>query len=85
MNLFTDTICLSLTHLIMVSKHGLILPHLLNKCENHIFVSTFSCDSHFGLYLLFSPLLLSILKNAFHFSHFRQYPNGKVLGGRRNY
>ena len=85
MNLFTDTICLSLTHLIMVSKHGLILPHLLNKCENHIFVSTFSCDSHFSLYLLFSPLLLPILKNAFHFSPFRQYPNGKVLGGRRNY
>ena len=85
MNLFTDTICLSLTHLIMVSKHGLILPHLLNKCENHIFVSTFSCDSHFGLYLLFSPLLLPILKNAFHFSPFCQYPNGKVLGGRRNY
>jgi len=37
------------------------------KGENHILVSTFSLDFYFGPYLLFSPLLLLILKKHISF------------------
>ena len=37
-----------------------ILLMLYNIGENHIFVPTFSGDSHFGPYLLFSLLLVPI-------------------------
>ena len=35
--------------------------------KNHIFVSIFSRDSHFGPYILFLLLLLPILKDVSHF------------------
>ena len=53
--------------------------------EKSIFVLTFLRYSHFGVYIFFPPLLVLILENASRFSHFRQYPNGLVLRGRRNY
>ena len=35
--------------------------------EKHLLVPTFSGDSHFSLYILFLPLLVSILKKASRF------------------
>ena len=45
---------------------GFILTPLFYS-RNHIFVSTFSGDSHFSSQILFLPLLVPILKNASHF------------------
>ena len=38
---------------------------------------TFSGDSHFSPYILFLPLLVSILKNAFYFGPYRYIKDGE--------
>ena len=63
-----------------------IRPKLaLNQAENLVKINflkkmaeiTFSGDSHFGLQILFLPLLVHILKNASYFGHCRYIRNGK--------
>ena len=53
--------------------------------EKHIFIPIFSHDSHFGPYILFSPLLVPVQKKVFCFSPFRQCRQGTDLRGKRNY
>ena len=49
--------------------------------RNTIFIPTFSSYSHFGLYFLFLPLLVIILKNVFHFGLYCYLSNGNILRG----
>ena len=51
-------------------------------CEKHILVITFSGDSHFSSYILFLPLLVSILKNASRFGPYRYSFNRNILRGK---
>ena len=57
---------------------------IYKKGEKNILVPTFSGDSHFSPYILFLPLLVPILKNAFRFSPCRYSFNRNILRGKRS-
>ena len=63
------------------SKHGYIHNTFQSikkkKGEKHILVPTFSDDSHFSSYILFLPLLIPMLKNAFRFGPYRYIRDGE--------
>ena len=51
---------------------------LSNKLgEKPLLIFTFSGDSHFSPYILFLPLLISILKNTSRFGSYRHIKNEK--------
>ena len=52
--------------------------------EKPLLIPTFSGDSYFSPYILFLPLLVSILKNASCFGPFRYIRNGKSWRGQRH-
>ena len=56
---------------------------LLNQDTNHIFVLTFSVDSHFDLQISFLPFLVPILKNASHFGLCHYIKDEKCTRGKR--
>ena len=53
------------------------------KGEKSLLVLTFLGDSHFSSYILFLPLLVPILKNAFRFGPCRYIRNVESWYGKR--